>query len=145
MGRSAAWRQKLREWLARYLPLEIAATVTALAGGLGAALITDDAIVIAYAGALAENTGFYALAIGREMRSADRHGLVASVRRVAWEFGVAEALDSLVLRPLAMYWATVALGSLGAGIVVGKVLADLAFYAIAILFYERSKVGTPEP
>jgi hypothetical protein len=145
MVKGPTWRGKAREWLVRYLPLEIAATLTALAGGLGAAAVTDHPVVIAYAGALSENVGFYAVAVGREIRGAERPGVAIAIRRVMWEFGLAEALDSFVIRPFAMYVSAAVLGSVGLGIVVGKVLADLAFYAIAIVFYERLKARPPAP
>lgn len=145
MASGSTWRGKAREWTVRYLPLEIAATLTALAGGLGAAALTDHLVVIAYAAAVSENVGFYAIAFGREMRGEQRPAASVAMRRLLWEFGLAEVLDSFVIRPFAMYVSAAVLGSVGFGIVVGKVLADLAFYAIAIVFYELGKARPPAP
>jgi hypothetical protein len=145
-------RVKLIEWTRRYLPLEIIATITALAGGLLTAFFTSNAIAIAYGGAMGENVGYYGLAFAREMRT--RAALDAAegsapeptlsrawhvVKNLVWEFGMAELIDSFVSRPFWMYTATALIGSLEAGIVAGKFIADVFFYAIAIVFYEARK------
>ncbi len=41
---------KAKEWLRRYLPLEIVATITAIAGAFAASIFTDNGITIAYVG-----------------------------------------------------------------------------------------------
>lgn len=149
------WRrlmQRLAEWGRRYVPLEILSTLTALAGAGTAALVTTNAVAIAYAGAWAENVGYYGYAFAREMKWIGRadprvkhpalswpRRAVAAVKALLWEFGVAEVLDSFVVRPACMYAAVALIGSLGAGIVIGKLAADVAFYGIAILFYELGK------
>ena len=143
---------KLTEWTRRYLPLEIVATVTAMAGGIGTAAFTSNAIAIAYGGAMGENVGYYGLAFVREMRAhtitAAASGAAAEpvhvragrvIKNLFWEFGVAELFDSFISRPFWMFTATSLIGSLEAGIVAGKIIADVFFYAIAIVFYEARK------
>ena len=162
---SAHWLAgRAQEWGRRYLPLEVAATLTALAGGLLASLVTSHGVAVAYAGAWAENVGYYGYAFWREMRartaasavvaasdgsSVDNASvlarLVASVRALAWEFGAAELIDSFVARPFCMYWGMALTGHLGVGIVAGKLAADVLFYAIAIVFYELGKPGGRDP
>jgi hypothetical protein len=128
---------RLRDWLKRYLPLELAATACALLGGYAAASSTANAAVIAYAATWAENVGFYALAIGREWR---RQGALApAMRIVVMEFGPAEVLDSFVVRPACMYLGPLLTGQLASGLIVGKIAADIAFYGLAGLAYERQK------
>lgn len=150
--RGAVAGRRLAEWFRRYAPLEVLSTITALSGAGIAALLTANAVAIAYAGAWAENVGYYGYAFAREMRWVGRadpdvtdlsrpwFGRAASaVKTLLWEFGVAEVLDSVVVRPACMYAAVAAIGSLGVGIVVGKLVADIAFYGIAIVFYEWGK------
>jgi hypothetical protein len=146
-------RERLIEWGRRYAPLEIAATATALIGGLLASGVTANGVAIAYAGAWAENVGYYGVAFVREMRrgtaiaagSAEGAGrlyyrrAMVAIRGLLWEFGVAEMIDSFVSRPFCMYWGTVLTGHLGYGIVLGKLAADVIFYGIAIVFYEWGK------
>jgi hypothetical protein len=145
--------RRLAEWGRRYAPLEIFSTLTALAGAGIAALVTTNAVAIAYAGAWSENIGYYGYAFAREMVWAKRANTVASdgmtgsrlvrahgvMKTLLWEFGVAEVLDSFLVRPACMYAAVRLIGSLGPGIVVGKLIADVVFYCVAIFFYERGK------
>ena len=141
------------EWTRRYLPLEILATVTALIGGMSAAIVTANAVVISYAGAWGENVGYYGYAFTREMRrlsagSPDAPPMAfwsrvsTTIRGLVWEFGLAELIDSFLARPFCMFAATALLGSLELGIVAGKLAADVLFYAIAIVFYELGKRRT---
>lgn len=145
-------RAKLAGWARRYLPLEIAATLTALIGGFAAAAVTGNAVIVAYAGAWCENIGYYSCAFARELRAlradnslAGHHnpGLAREcltvTRRLVWEFGLAELIDSFVSRPFCMFAATKLLGSFGVGIIIGKLAADVLFYGIAIVFYEVGK------
>src|SRR4051794_36415413 len=131
---------KAREWLGRYLPPEAAGTSAALvtvavAAGAGAGSA-------AVAAACAETFGFYAFVTARELRGRQAGRLLgapavgAAVRNVVAEFGVAEAADTVVLRPLLMYSFVAPLGGLVQGVVAGKLAADVVFYALAIAAYE---------
>jgi hypothetical protein len=137
MARGAApGRSKAREWLGRYLPPEAAGTSAALlavvasegAGAGGAAV----------AAAWAETVAFYTFVTARELR--DRpvraRSAATALRDVVAEFGVAEAADSIVLRPLLMYAFVARLGGLVQGVIAGKLAADVVFYALAIAAYE---------
>jgi hypothetical protein len=57
---------------------------------------------------------------------------------LAVEFGPAEALDSLVVRPACVAVGVAALGPV-AGVLVAKLVADLAFYVPVIATYELRK------
>ncbi|MDX2156699.1 MAG: hypothetical protein SFW09_09330, partial [Hyphomicrobiaceae bacterium] len=61
-------RGHIGHWIGRYLPLEIAATGTALVGGLAVAALTSNTAAIAFAGTWAENFGYYGFALARELR-----------------------------------------------------------------------------
>ncbi|MGE0766182.1 MAG: hypothetical protein AB7L90_06930 [Hyphomicrobiaceae bacterium] len=144
--------RRLVEWARRYAPLEIFSTITALSGAALASVLTTNAVAIAYAAAWAENVGYYGFALAREIvrleradagadgapRSVFQRALDAS-KALLWEFGAAEVLDSVIVRPACMYAAVAAFGSIGAGIVAGKIAADIVFYGIAIVFYEWGK------
>lgn len=145
-------RGKLAEWTRRYMPLEIVATLTALAGGLLVSVFTANPVAIAFGGTWGENSGYYGLAFVRdwlalnERPSADgarpptpggRAWLIG--KRLVWEFGMAEVLDSFVFRPFCMFAATTLIGSVWIGIIVGKFAADVLFYGVAIVFYELGK------
>lgn len=145
-------RSRLGEWTRRYLPLEIIATMTAVAGGVLTALFTANPVAIAFGGTWGENAGYYSYAYAREMRAISAQcaaegcrapGFLARsydvIKRLIWEFGLAELADSFVVRPFCMFTASSLLGSLELGIIAGKLAADVIFYAIAVVFYELSK------
>ena len=131
LARSRGARVRARAWLRRYLPAEVAGTSAALAAAAVAAAHGVETAVIA--AAWAETAGFYAFVTARELRG---RRVGNAVRNVVSEFGVAEAVDTLFARPLLMYAFVAPLGSLVAGVVVGKLAADLVFYGLAIPAYE---------
>lgn len=138
-------KQKVSEWFWRYIPLEITATCTALLGGYLGNALTHNAAATAVSAAWAENAGYYAVAIVRELRT--QHGKHAShihtvwhtVKNIVTEFGLAECADSFFLRPFFMYIMPQVLGDLTLGIIAGKIITDVFFYSIAIAMYELRK------
>ena len=141
-----SWRAKGAEWLKRYGLAEIAGLCAAVVGSFAARALTGSEIAAAYGGALGENLGYYGIIIGREVVHDRRtavavsggYGLIGvgrTARHLAFEFGVAEALDTAVLRPLAMALGIRFFGR-ALGIVVGKLAADLTFYIPVICAYE---------
>jgi hypothetical protein len=72
----------------------------------------------------------------------------STLRNLSLEFGPGEALDSLVVRPAAMYFATSLTSDLAIAVILGKLAADIAFYIPAIAAYElrlrlsRARDGT---
>ena len=104
-----------------------------LAGPVGAAVGGD----------LGEGLAFYAVVVARELRAersaARRRCMRHLLADLLREFGPAEALDSFALRPLAMYAGPLVTGDLLTGTLLGKVAADLVFYAIAAYAYERRR------
>jgi hypothetical protein len=134
------------EWLRRYGPAELLGTCTALLAARLASIAGAPLVAIAYAGAVGENVGFYGTIIVRQVAADRRRARARSERyrgRHLWrtsrelllEFGPAELLDSFLLRPLAMGVGVRLLGE-AAGIVVGKLAADVTFYLPVILTYE---------
>jgi hypothetical protein len=136
-------------WLKRYGLAELLGT----AGALLAAALANAAglslVAVGYAGAIGENVGFYGTILLRQV-AADRRLAAATgqaygdarlwvtARELLLEFGPAELLDSLVVRPLAMGLGVRLLGQ-GTGIVVGKLAADVTFYVPVILTFEARR------
>jgi len=142
---------KLFEWARRYLPAEIIGTATAMAGAFGAHEVTHSLVITALAGSIAETVGFYSYFAFRDgAKYYQRHKshpppkrlfftALHTVRDMLIEFGPAEAVDSLFFRPLCMYLGPQLLHNLGAGLLAGKLTADLLFYLIAACGYELKK------
>jgi hypothetical protein len=158
MTEIGVWR-KLREWFGRYLPAELLGTLTALAAAWTVHAVSGSLISAAIAGTIGESLGFYGCLAVREMRYYDAlhrdHGRLRrqwltgtrTLRDLLIEFGPAELVDSFLTRPLFMYLMASLLQNFTAGIVAGKLAADVIFYGIAISAYElkRRYLLVPRP
>ena len=137
------------EWVRRYLPCEIAGTVGELGGAAIAYEITGSLAAAAVVATIGASVGSYAAASLAAVRIAYRsHRSLHTVRRVVIanalalrsvvvEFGPAEFLDSLLVRPVAYYLGPILFGGTVVGWIFAKVVADVGFYVLAIFSYER--------
>jgi hypothetical protein len=142
---------KLREWIRRYLPCEIAGTVGELGGAAVAYLATGSLAAAAIAATVGASAGYYAAAYVTALRWSYRDqdqrrwpsrvlaANLLALRSVAVEFGPAEFIDSLAVRPVAFYMGPLIFDNTIVGWIFGKLVSDLAFYLFAILSYERFK------
>ncbi|SDN61106.1 Diaminopimelate decarboxylase [Klenkia soli] len=128
-------------WLRRYLPAELAGTAALLLAGLLTLEHTGSVLGSAVAATVAESVGFYAVALARiaaEQRRAGSRGRVLAARTAGLglaEFGPAEVLDSLLVRPAALWAGATVVPHAALGLLAGKVAADLVFYAVAASSY----------
>jgi hypothetical protein len=142
---------KLREWVRRYLPCEIAGTVGELGGAAVAYLATGSLAAAAITATIGASAGYYATAYVSALRWSNRGqdhrpwpsrvlmSNVFALRSIVIEFGPAELIDSVAVRPLAFYVGPLMFGNLIAGWIFGKLASDVAFYLCAVLTYERFK------
>ena len=141
--------RRAEAWLRRYAPPELLALLGALSGYLLLQKLTHNSAAAAYGAAVGDNLAYYGLLLVRDLRA--RTGSVpVAIRALLVEFGPAEVLDSMVVRPACTAIASAALGPV-AGVIVAKVVADLVFYAPVIATYElrarsreRAFAGAPE-
>jgi hypothetical protein len=139
---------RLRAWVRRYLPAEIAGTAAALAAAWTVHAISGSLVSAATAGTIGESLGFYGCmaireavrldACHRDQAAPKRLWLTGTrtVRDLLIEFGPAELVDSLLVRPFCMYLMTSLLPNFTAGVLAGKLMADVLFYGLAIVAYE---------
>jgi hypothetical protein len=144
-------RQKLMEWVRRYLPCEIAGTVGELGGAAVAYVLTGSMAAAAITATIGASAGYYAAAYTGAVRWAYREyhdrpvtaRVVAAnlfaLRSVAIEFGPAEVIDSIAIRPLAYYVGPVMFDNVVVGWIFGKLVSDAGFYVLAVVSYERFK------
>ena len=144
-------KSKLREWVRRYLPCEIAGTVGELGGAAIAYFVTGSLAAAAITATIGASVGYYAMAYISAVRwtyrdHADRpwpsRVLVSNLlalRSVAVEFGPAELVDSIAVRPVAFYAGPLIFDNMAGGWIFGKLVSDVAFYLLAIVSYERFK------
>lgn len=149
MGDGRAVRRKAIEWLRRYAPNELAGWVGELGGAVAVYYLTGSYAAAVVAGTIGASVGYYATAYGNTVRWAyranDGRGRVArvavanglAIRSIALEFGPAEVIDSIAIRPVLLYLCPFIIGNTALGWVVGSIIADIAFYVMTICSYER--------
>jgi hypothetical protein len=142
---------KLREWIRRYLPCEITGTVGEFGGAAIAYLSTGSLAAAAITATIGASAGYYAMAYVSALRWSNRYqdhrpwlsrvlmSNMLALRSVVVEFGPAELIDSVAVRPLAFYVGPLMFGNILAGWIFGKLASDVAFYLCAVLTYERFK------
>lgn len=144
-GAARFW-YKARSWLRRYGPSELLGTLGAVGMAGMVKGMTGSTLAAAYAGTFAEVVIFYGVMFLREtIKGAHEAGskgrpygnaeLFRVMHGMLLEFGVAEALDSLLLRPLLMGLGITYLGTT-VGALAGKLAADAAFYGPVLAIYE---------
>jgi hypothetical protein len=146
-----AMREKLREWGRRYLLAEIVGTLTALAAALAVHTLTGSLAAAALAGSVAETVAYYGVIVRRTLPQLYRaHAGTGQVRRLlrtgrsllaeVSDFVAAELADTFLIRPGLIYLAGGWGGSgVAGGLLIGKLLADVGFYAVVIPSYELRK------
>jgi hypothetical protein len=135
-------RRGILFWVIRYLPAEIAGTAAMIIAGLAVTFWTDNAAVIAVAALVGEIVGFYAVLFVviylEQSRSDADHApatrgrlVLRTLMLLAAEFGAAELLDTFLVRPAALLAGVLLLQDPVWGLLAGKVVADVVFYAVA--------------
>lgn len=143
-------KQKITEWTKRYLPAEILSIIiTLITAGL-VFNITNNQLTTALAGTWAGNIAYFGYILVSDilisikkckLQSINYTGvsLLKNLRALALEFGFAELIDSLFIRPALMYYFPIWLNNLYLGIFLAKIAADITFYIPAITSYELNK------
>jgi|SRR3989338_4587059 len=142
--------KRLKEWLARYGPAEIAGKSCAVILSTGAQLLWHNGILSAYFGTVGDNLGYYGMIIGREThkkiklhrRRGTRYGfkdVIVHARDLIIEFGPGELLDSLIIRPFTMAVFPLFIPQYQAAILLASITADTLFYIPTVISYELKK------
>lgn len=137
---------KILFYLKRYGFAELAGGAMVLLGATATFYLTGNKILAAYVGAFSENIGFYGTIIIGDIIKARRNAthwtwkqFLTVLRNILLEFGGAELLDSLVVRPGTIYLFTSLFTNYELGALVGVVVSDILFYALAVLSAELTK------
>lgn len=130
-------RRKLVFWIARYLPAELVGTAAMVIAGMLATMWTDAPALIALAALVGEIVGFYlvlavTIYLEQSQVAVTRRGAIGrTAMLLVAEFGAAELLDTLLVRPAALLLGVWLIPDPVWGMLAGKIAADIVFYAIA--------------
>ncbi|MBD3940376.1 hypothetical protein IF188_01515 [Microbacterium sp. NEAU-LLC] len=134
---AAPRRRGLVFWIVRYLPAELVGTAAMVIAGLVVTTWTDAPALVALAALVGEIIGFYAvLAITiyleqSQVAATRRRAIARTAMLLVAEFGAAELLDTLLVRPAALMLGVWLIPDPVWGMLAGKIAADIIFYAIA--------------
>ncbi len=131
-------RTRIQEWLLRYGPAEILGLITTLIVGLVTYKISENVLLASFLGSIGENIGYYGFIIGREFKK-NPGKFIQNTKNILLEFGIAEAFDSVLIRPFFLYVGARQFSDLTVGFTIGKISADIFFYIITISIYEIRK------
>lgn len=143
-------RNRAKEWIKRYLPAEMISIVVTLISSVLTFKITQNNLTTALVGTWIGNIGYFgtilltdvfktnrALALRNKPYTLKTFGL--NMRALFVEFGIAEVIDSIFVRPTLMYYLPIWVNNISLGVIIAKFAADISFYVPAIIAYELSK------
>lgn len=141
---------RAKEWIKRYVPAELLSTALTLIAALITFHYTQQRLITALAATWSGNVSYFGYIFLRDVfltvatlhKTGKRYTsrtFYKNVRALVIEFGPAELMDSLVIRPALMYYLPLLTGNMTAGIIIAKFAADITFYVPAIVSYELSK------
>ncbi|MCC7029318.1 MAG: hypothetical protein IT257_03360 [Chitinophagaceae bacterium] len=143
-------KNKIKEWIKRYLPAELLSVIVTMLAAKVTYEMSGSLISTAIAATWAGNISYFGYILVNDVviankrcttlseKFSDRHFSVI-LKAMALEFGVAELIDTILVRPAMMYYFPLWLNNLSLGIFTAKIVADLLFYIPAIICYEIIK------
>lgn len=143
-------KQKIIVWVKRYLLADIISTILSLGTAWGLMESTGDRVLSAFVGSAVASISFYGIiAISDVRKSIRKHknenrkykikSFLIDFRNLIIEFGPAELLDVLAVRPFFMYLIPTLTGNFLIGTFIGKMIADVIFFIPAIIMFELRK------
>lgn len=140
------FKDKLKEWLRRYAPSHIIAVITAIVVANLAFTLFKNIILSAFLATWSDNIAYYGIIIYRDLKSQkkkDRQLKTTSFLKVArgiiMEFGLAEYLDSFVIRPFYLSIFPYLISNYSLAILIGSMCAEITFYIPTVISYEIKK------
>jgi len=143
-------KKKIIEWLKRYLLADVLSTLLSLGTAWAIMEGTADRVMAAFVGSAVASIVFYfTVAFSDVRKSIKQHraeneryrikSFLKDFRNLIIEFGPAELLDVLAVRPFFMYLIPKLTGDFLLGTFIGKMIADVIFFIPAIIMFELRK------
>jgi len=143
-------KRKIKEWLKRYFWADTLSTIVSIFVAWAIKETTNDRVLSAFLASVAASVIFYGVIILRDVKKSmqshrlrnkkyQARSILIDFRNLMVEFGPAEVLDVLAVRPFFMYLIPTLMTNFIVGSFIGKTLADIVFFVPAILMYEVRK------
>lgn len=143
-------KKKILEWIKRYLLADVLSTALSLGTAWLIMEQSGDRVLAAFVGsAIASVVFYFTVAFSDVRKSIKQHKIdnekyktksfLIDFRNLIIEFGPAELLDVLAVRPFFMYLIPKLTGDFLLGTFIGKMIADVIFFIPAIIMFELRK------
>lgn len=143
-------KKKIIKWIKRYLIADVISTILSLATAWLIMERSGDRVLAAFVGSAVASISFYGIVAYSDVRkSLKKHradnkkykikSFLLDFRNLIIEFGPAELLDVLAVRPFFMYLIPKLTGDFLLGTFIGKMIADIIFFVPVIIMYELRK------
>lgn len=141
-------KAKISYWLHRYLPAELSGNLLSIVAGYVIRNYATNQLLIAYGTTFFDSLGYFSVIIIRHILYSAKHHRTTQKRYTRYslttdlvllfaEFGFAEILDIVAIRPYFIYTFPLAIKPLGLAILTANCAATIVFYLIAIIIHER--------
>jgi hypothetical protein len=121
----------IRDYIGQFLIGDILATAAAVLAGVAVQHVGASAVIIAITASAAETFVWYLYLLLHYVFI--RHDpLSKALLHLVSDFGLAEAIDTIVVRPLLMYVMPMLTHNQVSGIISAKILADLLYTTIGV-------------
>ncbi|MFK5856815.1 MAG: hypothetical protein QM503_11835 [Bacteroidota bacterium] len=143
-------KKKIMVWVKRYLLADVLSTILSLGTAWLIMEQSGDRVLAAFVGSAVASVSFYfTIAFSDVRKSLKQHraesrkykikSFLVDFRNLIIEFGPAELLDVLAVRPFFMYLIPKLTGDFLLGTFIGKMIADVIFFIPAIIMFELRK------
>ncbi len=123
-------RIQWRDFAGQYLLGNIIATIAAIITATTVQQLTGSPILTALAANLADNVVWYVYLFIYNLRRGDT--ALSGIRHIIQDFGLAEVLDTFLIRPSLYYVMPKITGAQATGVLTGTVIADIIYTLIAL-------------
>ena len=137
---------KIKEWFNRYVIPEFTSGFFSIFLATFTMYSTNNLIIAGYVGSLADNISYYGVIVYRDMKKRKKKkgrikfsDFMIEMRNLLIEFGVAEYLDTIIVRPFFLIVAPYFIPIYPLAVIVGGLIADVFFYIPTIFGYEFRK------
>jgi len=143
-------KKKILEWIKRYLLADVLSTVLSLGTAWLIMEQSGDRVLAAFVGSAVASVVFYFTVAFSDVRKSIKQykidnerykikSFLIDFRNLIIEFGPAELLDVLAVRPFFMYLIPKLTGDFLLGTFIGKMIADVIFFIPVIIMFELRK------
>ena len=139
-------KKKITEWIKRYGFAEFIGLIFALVLSNISMLIFRNIIISGFVGTWSDNLGFYGTIIYKDIKQRrklnkkhTKKDLLIQIRNLVIEFGLAEYLDTFLIRPFYLIFFPSIISNYSLAIIIGTILADITYFIPTIISYEFRK------